>query len=281
MSVNFDMDDKKTKRELERMEKERLKMEKEQKKMMQEESKTEPVHKRREPKQKSPADLEKEIRFKKTIKTIIIGLIVILGAIAAKNFITNYAKASINQEDSNMIKMPNICQFEEKSAIAKLQQLGLDYKIIYEYDAFSTNGTVIRCNHNVGDSLPLGTIVTVYICDDAQPIIDYDYSFVKTQQCPFELDNLDVISFEVIDDSFYLTIQNNNDCIISTITYTIGYADSKSSKIGQRTYFEIIDNKLMPGEKYTLSQAIDQPETEYLSVLEFYCDASAAPSSDR
>lgn len=282
MSVNFDMDDKKTKRELERMEKERLKMEKEQEKMMKEQEKSEPVHKRREHKKKDPMSLEKEIKFKKTVKTIIAVLVILLATILIKNFVVNYATASIEKgEGSGTIKFPDITQYSEDSAVTKLESLGFKASIVYEYDAYSTIGTVIRCNHNPGDTLQPETVITVYICDDAQPITSYDYSFTKTQQAPFNLDNLDVVAFEVVDDTFILTVQNNNNCIISAITYTIGYADATQSKIGQRIYYQPIDEKIMPGEKYTLTQSINQPGTKYLSVINFDCEATAAPATER
>lgn len=222
--------------------------------------------------------LKKKKKRKKLITLGIIFLIVILLFKPFKNALQSSRSEMVLGE--NELIMIDLIGYDEQDAIDKLKVANITAQVIYVYDAYSSNGTVIKTEVEAGEIVTRGMTMKIYVCDDGNPYENVDYSEVRTPQTPFVKNHLDVIAFDIVEDKYEITLQNNNNVCIVELTYTVSYKNMKGEGVGSRTYTEP-NLQLLPGEKLVLSEKINNTEVDYIDIESLKVITIAVPEEDR
>ncbi len=201
---------------------------------------------------------EKEInpKIKLAVKIIfpiliIISLLIIFNK-PIKDFII--AVENDNYIDKNYVMMPSITGKEESEALFTLEEAGIKYKVVYMYNKYFDNGTVIKSSVDPSNPVKNGSEIIVYVCKDnsLQEVIEGVDFFesIELPDCPETRRTITLIDVELDDIYVNLKFQNNAKGPISSIKYSLGFFDENGNKLTNRE--EVIsDMKLLPGEAVT------------------------------
>lgn len=269
--VNLEIDDKKLKKERQKMEKEEQKLKNEQEKALKQQRRRTKAPKESN---KQTTKFEKYKTNKLPVKKIVIGVIccvVLLSLFLLKGSIDKYindVKSETGLQE-NERQMVNIIGFDIKSAKKELKANDIKYTIVPIVDNYSIQGNVVKCDKEIGEHVNIEEPVKVYVCDNGILAQDINH-YVSTEPTPFLKDNIDVLGFSTSGNDFNIIIQNNNQVVITSVTYTITYIDEAGNKIGDKTFKEF-NTLIQPGEKYILTNSIYNNDAYELKIKGFKC----------
>lgn len=269
--VNLEIDNKKLDKERKKMEKEERRLRIEQEKALRQQNKKIKAPKDANNSGQTKFEKYKDNKMAKKIITIA-GIIAVVGlGIVCKDLVSSYVESVKNETamKENETVMVNVIGYDIESAKKELENHEIKYTIIKQPDTFNLDGNVIKTEINPGSFVNKEKSVKIYVCDNAELDTTTPHD-VTTDKTPFVKDNLDVVSFYTSDDMFCIVIQNNNNVTITEIEYTIGYLDMLNFKIGDKIYKEF-DLNIQPGEKYILSNKINNNKAYSLTIEKFNC----------
>lgn len=225
--------------------------------------------------------IERKRLKKKRIKMAILAAVLLL-IFAFRGQILGFLEDSKSDTEmaENELVMIDLTGYDEQSAIDMLTKVNITPQIVYIYDKYSANGTVIKTSVEAGDVVQMGSTIKLYICDDGDPYKEADYSLVETPDTPFYKNNLDIIGFDIVDDMFAITIQNNHNVCITAIEYSIEYTDEFGNGLGDKTFKET-GLTILPGDKYILQQKINNADVRKLSIEKISCTTTSVPEEQR
>lgn len=225
---------------------------------------------------------EKAKERKNLLQVIAFGVVVVLILALLRTPMNKFIEST--KEGGKLLPdemiMTSFLGYDLDVATSILEKNEINVQVIYTYDKYSTDGTIIKTVPEDGYVIKKGSTVQLYVCDDGTPQHPLDYSSIQTQATPFNLDHIDVISFDIIDDKFSMIIQNNNNACITSIKYTIAFSNNIGEKIGGKTY-QVNDIQILPGEKYILEETIKEQDTAYVSVVSFDPTVISVPNQPR
>ena len=250
------------------------------------------LHKKRTPRKRkepeidnSPDAAEKAIerrqQKKKRIQMIILGGVVLFFLLFGGKIMDFLAESKSETEMAeNELVMIDLTGYDEQAAIDMLGKADIIPQVIYVYDKYSTHGTVIRTSVEAGNIVQMGSTVKLYVCDNSDPYKEADYTLVETPNTPFVKNNLDIIAFDIVDDTFAITIQNNHNICITSIEYVIEYTDEFGNGLGDKTFKET-GLVILPGDKYVLQQKINNADVRRLAIENMECTTTSVPEDQR
>lgn len=236
------------------------------------------------PAPKTPKDIEAEEKKKKNIKTAILIGVLIMAFFLRGPFLAALKNArSDTSLGADEIEMIDLSGYTEASAISKIEKVGLFAQIERIYDPYCAEGTVVKASAQAHDVVKKGDIILLYICDKSMPIVNADYSDLQPMPpAPYKepINNIEVVSFDIIGDKFNIVIQNPTDFCITSMNYTIEYSNALRESIGSRKY-SVDEIQILPGQKFELEDFINQPDAKFIKVSYFDCKAIPVPENQR
>lgn len=224
-------------------------------------------------------------------KMIIIGAIIfillIITIIFRKpflNYINNVGRENISD---NYALLPDITGFYEEDAINHLKELGFS-NIQREYiiDQFTEDKCVIKTNYHINSLIKPDDEIIVYVCDKSiiEDVIDIETEIVEEKNVNttyFTMNNLSIIDMSVENNTFHFIVKNNNKQAITDISYKIGYQDENKNTIGESKYKLDSNIIILPGEKYEITEELNNSNAYYLYISGFIYKKIDIPENER
>ncbi len=267
--VELEIDDKKLEKEKEARRRKLIK-EKRLKELKEKQEKLKLEKKPKEKKSKQSKFLQKIVKKTWFIPTASI-IILIFVALLLKKPVDIYIESVHNETaiKDYQVEMKNIIGYDVDAAIQELKNNEISYNIIEVEDLYALTGNVIKTSSDAGEYINKEIPIDVYVCNNHDGN-QLNTNTITTEPTPFLKNSISVMSFDVIEDDFFIVIQNKNNATLKDIAYTIGYADKSGKAIGSKTYKEFNIN-VLAGQKYELRNKIKCHNSAYLVVENIVC----------